>query len=261
MFCLGALLFCHSLLSSCIRNRDFKNRKESFVTFYVLKLGWSVWVCARVCVCVCVVTSQAQEALSCHHTLQLPVFLQASLPAADLFELGMRESLGGLRQWNWDGEDGGVLLFNQKYYYFCNVTMENEIIPWLLRWKLFHVSVIVLHFLRYSMSNGLVRLAGIWIYGATSQSEEVHRIPKRTWKSPQPTCVFPASKCPTRGRYKRSEYSPLPAGAAFCQLKREQIWIFLNETVKEWLLSSNPLCTQRGFYTGLICMLGRDQVW
>lgn len=108
----------------------------------------------------CVVTSQAHEALSCHHTLQLPVFLQASLPAADLFELSMRV-FGRGRQRDWDGEDGGVLLFNQKKYYFCNVTMENEIIPWLLRWRRLHASVIVLHFLRYSVSNGLVRLAGI----------------------------------------------------------------------------------------------------
>lgn len=103
------------------------------------------------------------------------------------------------------------------------MTMENEIIPWLLRRKRVHVSVIVLHFLRYLVSNGLLRLAGIGIYGAPSQPEELRRIPKRTGKSPRPTCVFPASKCPMRGRYKRCVFSPLPAGAAFCQLKRERI--------------------------------------
>lgn len=59
--------------------------------------------------------SQAHEALSCHHTLQLPVFLQASLPAADLFELGMRESFGG------KGSETGM----ERMEEFCYLTRNN----------------------------------------------------------------------------------------------------------------------------------------
>lgn len=65
--------------------------------------------------CVCVVPSQAHEALSCHHTLHLPVFLQASLPAADLFELGMRESFGG------KGSETGM----ERMEEFCYLTRNN----------------------------------------------------------------------------------------------------------------------------------------
>lgn len=74
-----------------------------------------VCVSMCLCVCVCMVTSQAHEALSCHHTLQLPVFLQASLPAADLFELGMRESFGG------KGSEAGM----ERMEEFCYLTRNN----------------------------------------------------------------------------------------------------------------------------------------
>lgn len=63
----------------------------------------------------CVVPSQAPEALSCHHTPQLPVFLQASLPAADLFELSMREAFGG------EGSETGMKRMEE----FCFLTRNN----------------------------------------------------------------------------------------------------------------------------------------
>lgn len=97
----------------------------------------------------------------------------------------------------------------------------------------------------------------LWWSDGPSQSEEDHRIPKMNSDPSSAHLCCP----PMRGCQSCSVFSPLPARAAFCQLKREQIWIFPNETVKEWLLSSNPLCTQQGFYSGLICMAGRDKVW
>lgn len=76
----------------------------------VLKLEWSNWslsVFAGKCVCMCLCLSlcvycgiwdkwgvweRAWEATSSHYA-QLPICLQASLPAADLFEFNLREAV------------------------------------------------------------------------------------------------------------------------------------------------------------------------
>lgn len=49
-----------------------------------------------------------------------------------------------------------------------------EIIWWLFRWKPFHMSPIILHFLRYSVSNGLLSSAGHG-WNLTLWQKTVHR--------------------------------------------------------------------------------------
>lgn len=95
-------------------------RNLILTSHYVLNLEWSHWsvVCVQVCVLVSVcsdisdkerVSEGAWESPSSHYAL-LPVCLQASLLAADLFEFNLRETLGE-RQWNWNGEDECMSFF------------------------------------------------------------------------------------------------------------------------------------------------------
>lgn len=113
----------------------------------------------------------------------------------------------------------------------------------------------ILHFLRYAVSSGLRSLAGrvrltLWL---PSSRKKFTGIRERTYTL-LGLPVFSYAFKPKDVLYF--------AFVAFCHLKRVQIWIFLNESVnKEWLLSSNPLCTQWGFYSGFICIAGRDKVW